>query len=87
MDSGDSGTKRGTSVGLGTLYVRRGEHVTRSFCPSSCPAPSPSPSDGSKNLRSDGNQPAQVGPPTRLELSPGHASLIFDREALRAFAR
>jgi hypothetical protein len=27
--------------------------------------------------------PLQVGPPTRHELAPGHAPLIFDREALR----
>ena len=26
----------------------------------------------------------QVGPPTRRELAPGHAPLIFEREALRA---
>jgi hypothetical protein len=26
----------------------------------------------------------QVGPPTRRELAPGHAPLIFDREVLRA---
>ena len=31
--------------------------------------------------------PLQVGPPTRRELAPGHAVLIFDREALRAPAR
>jgi hypothetical protein len=28
--------------------------------------------------------PLQVGPPTRCELAPGRAPLIFDREALRA---
>ena len=29
----------------------------------------------------------QVGPPTRRKLVPGHAPLIFDREALRADTR
>ena len=29
-------------------------------------------------------RPLQVGPSTRRELAPGHAPLIFDREALRA---
>jgi hypothetical protein len=28
--------------------------------------------------------PLRVGPPTRRELAPGRAPLIFDREALRA---
>ena len=30
--------------------------------------------------------PLQVGLPTRRELAPGHAPLIFDREVLRALA-
>jgi hypothetical protein len=28
--------------------------------------------------------PLRVGPPTHRELVPGHAPLIFEREALRA---
>ena len=56
------------------------------LCPPASPARIPKQVDD--ELRSPTTVSLlQVGPPTRRELVPGHAPLIFDREALRADTR
>ena len=56
------------------------------FCPPARPVRIPTLFDD--ELRSPMTiSPLQVGPPTRRELAPGQAPLIFDREALRADTR